>query len=353
MKKILFIIMGLALLSLIFTACQKDEQQEIVEEPKVYCPLDHAELDEATLAAMPGRPIVVTIDNQGQARPQSGISSADIVYEIPAEGGISRYLAVFYHGSAEKIGPVRSARPYLVDIAKEWNAVYIHCGGSQDALKYLANGDLPYANQFSNGKYFWRDKNRNAPHNLYTSSEELLQLLEDKGWNESVSVSGFNFLEEGQTIDSQTQVSEVEIKYPAARDEYVYDSTQGGYLRYVNGDSFIDAATDAQIIAANILVQEVHSTVLDSEGRLAIDMVSSGDALLFTQGLVKEGVWQRDSLSGRTVFKDAEGGEWPLSPGQTWIQVVDQNVRISYRETPLATENSENQNAEGNGQDGK
>lgn len=353
MRKIILLILSLALLSILFTACQKNDDPQIAEEPKVYCPLDHAELDEAALSSMPKRPIVVTIDNQGQARPQSGIGSADLVYEIPAEGGISRYLAVFYHGSSAKIGPVRSARPYLVDIAKEWDAVYIHCGGSQDALNYLARGDLPYANQFSNSKYFWRDKSRRAPHNLYTSSDELLQLLNDKGWNESVTIKAFNFLEEGQTIDSRTQVSEVEIKYPAARDKYVYDSAQEGYLRYVNGDPFIDAETNAQILASNILVQEVRSTVLDSEGRLAIDMVGSGEALLFTQGLVKEGVWQRDSLSGRTVFKDAEGSQWLLSPGQTWIQVVDQNVKISYQETPLATESSEKQNAEDNGQDGK
>jgi len=335
MKKIIILILSLALLSVLFTACQKDENQEIAEETKVYCPLDHAELDEATLASMPKRPIVVTIDNLGQARPQSGIGSADLVYEIPAEGGISRYLAVFYHGSSAKIGPVRSARPYMVDIAKEFNAVYIHCGGSQDALDYLSRGNLPYANEFGNSKYFWRDKSRRAPHNLYISSENLLQMLNDKGWNESVSVKSFIFLEKGQTIDSRMQVGELEIKYPAARDKYIYDSAQGGYLRYVNGDPFIDAETDAQIVAANILVQEVRSTVLDSEGRLAIDMVGDGDALLFTQGFVKEGVWQRDSLSGRTVFKDAEGSQWPLSPGQTWIQVVDQNVKISYQAVPV------------------
>jgi len=343
MKKTILIIISLALLTIFFAGCQKNENQEAVKEPeKVYCPLDHAELDEATLAAMPQRPIVVTIDNQGQARPQSGVGSADIVYEIPAEGGISRYLAVFYHGSADKIGPVRSARPYLVDVAKEWDALYIHCGGSQDALNYLSEGDLPYANQFSNGKYFWRDKSRYAPHNLYTSSANLLQLLNDKGWNEAVYINSFSFLEEGQNVGSTLQVNELEIKYPAARNKYVYDSTRGGYLRYVNGDPFIDAETNAQIVAANILVQEVHSTVLDNVGRLEIDMVGTGDALLFTQGFVKEGVWQRDSLSGRTIFKDSEGGEWSLSPGQTWIQVVDQNVKISYQATPLETNNTTN-----------
>ncbi len=310
--------------------------EEIAQEEPTYCPLDH----QVVTGELPSRPLVVTIDNQAKARPQSGISQADIMYEIPAEGGISRFLAIFYHTAPEVIGPVRSARPYLVDIAKEWKGLYVHAGGSPDALDYLARGDWPYVNEFAYGKDFWRDKSRKAPHNLYTSSENLRRILADKGWDVPQQLPGFTFLTEDEVLAGEA-ADVIKIKYPAARDTYTYDPVQKVYLREINEEPHVDAANQQQLAPANVLVQKVTSKVLDSEGRLAIDMVGQGEAMLFTQGQVFTGVWSRRSLDQATVFQDQAGGYWRLTPGQTWIQVIDQQVKISYENTQAVPETAE------------
>ena len=334
---LIIIVLGL----LVFAACSSGNNEDIdqndnletgeedITENYIYCPLDHTIIDEE----IDHPPIMVSIDNLPSARPQSGLDKADIIYEIPAEGGVSRFLAVFYHGTADEIGPVRSARPYFVDLARERNAVFVHAGGSQDALNYLASGVINSINEFAYGSFFWRDNSRSMPHNLYTSSEKLMAVLEKKGWDQETEVSAFKFItedEEKDTISVGVEVLTVEIDYPSAHDIYKYDNEKGLYLRYIKDNPHCDRITGEQLTASNIIVQHVTSKVLDSEGRLAIDMTGEGEALLFSQGHVMQGKWQRDDLDSRTVFYDDSGEEWILAPGQTWIQIADQNVKITY-----------------------
>lgn len=296
-------------------------------EVKIYCPLDQAEI--ASEPESP--PLLVSIDNLAAARPQSGLEQADIVYEIPAEGGVSRFLALYYHGTAGEIGPVRSARPYFVDIAREYEAVFVHAGGSQDALDYLDQGVINSINEFSHGKYFWRDKSRKMPHNLYTSSENLAGVLEEKGWNHRVEITPLKFNDNKSAISVGVAADSVEIDYPSAHDIYRYDGEKGLYLRFIKDEPHCDRNTGDQLSAANIIVQYVTSQVLDNEGRLAIDMTGEGKAMFFTKGQVLEGKWERPDLDSRTMFCNSDGEEWFLSPGQTWIQVVDQNVKVTYQ----------------------
>ena len=289
------------------------------------CPLDGEVIEETPL-----RPIVVTIDNYAAARPQYGISAADIMYELPAEGGISRYLALFYHGTSEKIGPVRSARPYLVDVAREWQAIYIHAGGSTDALSYLAKKPVLSINEISSPKEFWRDSERSAPHNLYTSTANLLDSFTSRGWTKSIQPE---MLKISPMVGKSDPCNQIKISYPYAKTSYEYMADTGKYLRYVGGEPCLDGNTQEQLSPSNILVQKVSSKVLDKEGRLSISMVGSGEAWLFTRGMVWEGTWKRTSLDGKTIFTTDDGEEFLLSPGQTWIQVIDQNVKFSYEDT--------------------
>ncbi|MGI6361391.1 MAG: DUF3048 domain-containing protein [Bacillota bacterium] len=339
MKKSLryiFILLAIGVLA-VMSGCQKEEADTALR-----CPFDNQEISQ-----MPTHLMVVTIDNAPNARPQSGLSQADLLYELPAEGGVSRILAVFYHGQADVIGPIRSARPYLIDVAKGWQAVYVHVGGSNDALSYLSAGQLPYINEFSYGKYFWRDQSRRAPHNLYTSSENLQQILTEKGWEEQREITAWPFLAEGQTqlsvaqeaekaVDEKAadislpEATEFSINYISAKNKYQYDAESNKYLRFVGGEPYIDASTGEQIAVSNVLVQYVSSQVLDREGRLSIDMTGEGKALLFSEGVVLEGRWLCDDLESRTKFVDQEGQEWRMSSGKTWIQVVDQTVKVEY-----------------------
>ena len=125
-------------------------------------------------------PFMVIIENSENARPQSGLASADILYETLAEGGITRFFALYQQEYPKIIGPVRSIRPYFIDIAKEYNVPFIHCGGSEEALNEISSdSSLMSLNEIQQGSYFWRDNLRVAPHNLYTSSNNILEYIND------------------------------------------------------------------------------------------------------------------------------------------------------------------------------
>ncbi|WP_278320958.1 DUF3048 domain-containing protein [Clostridium tetanomorphum] len=125
-------------------------------------------------------PFMVIVENSKDARPQSGLVDADIVYETMAEGGIPRFIALYHKKDSDKIGPVRSARPYFLDIAKENNLPFAHCGYSEEAKDIISKENLPSLNEFDYEKAYWRDKNRKYEHSLYTSSSKLRELLKEK-----------------------------------------------------------------------------------------------------------------------------------------------------------------------------
>jgi len=293
-------------------------EAEPEEEPAPYsCPFDNAPLIE-----MPLRPLLISIDNNPKARPQTGLNQADIVYEVPAEGGISRYLALYYHGTAEKIGPVRSARPYMIDIAREWDAVFLHAGGSPAAYAYLSRGIVDSFNEISHSAGFWRDKSQKAPHNLYTSIEGIWPYIEEKGWDESISVRSYLFSDEPVT---GADASWVKTAFPYSKISYRYDSESGLYQRRINGEDYTDAVTGEVLTTSNIIVQRVKSKVLDSEGRLEINLVGSGEAWLIRDGVAIAGTWKKEGLDKPTVFYDENDREFQLKTGRTWIEVMDQN----------------------------
>ncbi|MCK4554100.1 DUF3048 domain-containing protein, partial [Candidatus Parcubacteria bacterium] len=126
-------------------------------------------------------PIAVIIENHIDARPPSGLAQANLVFEAEAEGGITRFLAIFAGGqNLEEIGPVRSVRPYFVDWAREFSAVLVHCGGSPSSLVKIVQDNVFSLNEFYNGGYYWRSAKRPGPHNVYTSTENLNKYLESK-----------------------------------------------------------------------------------------------------------------------------------------------------------------------------
>ena len=134
-------------------------------------------------------PFMVIVENSTAARPQSGLSSADIIYETSAEGGIPRFIALFQQNQPDVIGPVRSVRPYFIDIAEDYNIPFAHCGGSEEALNEIqTTSSLMSINEISNSNYFWRSSDRVAPHNLYTSSTNLLKYISDNSLNTDFNV---------------------------------------------------------------------------------------------------------------------------------------------------------------------
>ncbi|MCR4963142.1 MAG: DUF3048 domain-containing protein [Firmicutes bacterium] len=315
-----------------------ETQPEPEPEPEpIYNPLTGLEIPEA----IHSRVVVVSIDNLKPARPQSGLSQADWVYEVPAEGGITRYQALFYSQRPDTIGPVRSTRPYIVDICRGWQGLYVHCGWSEDARRYLQSGVVDYLNEITYSQYFHRDKSRKAPHNLYTGMDSIYSFLQDKGLAQEQEPRAFSFYPAGAAIPGQAAETVV-FAYPTVTNRYEYDAAEGLYYRYVNDKEQRDANNDVWISCANILVQKVTSQVLDSVGRLKIDMTAGGEAMLFTGGKVQTGRWKREGLDSETLFVDEQGRELKLTPGQTWVQICDQAAEIRYSApTPPETAGSE------------
>jgi len=179
-----FLLTRTSFLDLFSKENSKQEEFQKIEEPapvfKFYRLLDGVGVEDESKVNPPI--FAVQVENMVDARPLSGISKANLVYEAISEAGITRLLALYVKdNSVSEIGPVRSARPYYIDWASEYGALYAHSGGSPEALRVVSDYDVLDLNEFSNGKYFWRSKSRYAPHNLYTSVELLGEAFTVKG----------------------------------------------------------------------------------------------------------------------------------------------------------------------------
>lgn len=319
-------------------ACGKEEPA--AEEPVTYTNALTGEITEQPVEA--ARPLIVSIDNVGDAIPQSNLSKADMVYEFPVEGKQTRLQAVFYTEFPESFGPVRSTRPYFVDLTREYKGVFLAHGWSPQAKEYLMSDVVPYINAMNTDVDFYRVSDKSAPHNSYVKWENVKAKIDEMGWwDEPQKIKPFKFLADGAESVGDL-VDFVEFSYSSSDCEFTYDAETGLYTRTIEeGREYVDKETGEPIKVSNVLVQKVTSSALDSKGRLKIDMCAGGDALLFTDGKVVKGTWAREDLDSRTIFTDAEGNQFKLSPGKTWVEVADQNCDIDYDATPAPAEETE------------
>lgn len=276
--------------------------------------------------------VAVMVDNHMNARPPAALSQATVVYEAPVEGNFSRFMALFpLSQDVSKIGPVRSARPYYLDWFSEYgDAMYVHVGGSPDALDTIRRLDLLNINEMGRGWYFWRSPNRYAPHNTYTSSELWMDAWNDYGKEESDETFepwAFDVVEPCE----EECVSEVTIRFSShaftARWEYSTSTDQ--FVRYQGGALHKDENGDV-IMTDNIIVQRVTARVIDAVGRQELDTIGKGKALVFTGGKVVEGTWKKESRTGRTKWLDNDNNPIALQGGTTWVEVVSQSMDVEW-----------------------
>jgi len=275
-------------------------------------------------------PIAVMIDNSPEARPQAGISKASYVIEAEAEGGITRYMAIFASTDLpEKIGPVRSARPYFVDWANEFSAVYAHCGGSPEALVKISRDGTVDLNQFYKGDLFWRGTTRLAPHNIYTSKELLNKFLSDKELKEG-KFFAYLFKSDAE-FNARPEQHEINVTYRLRgfHVNWVYSKDENDYVRFVSGQEYKDEQGDT-VRAKNIIIQMADAKVLDSKLRLEMDMIGEGRAIVCLDGKCTEGIWKKKSSSARTRFYDINNQEFEYNSGVTWVQVVRPDIAVDY-----------------------
>ena len=278
------------------------------------------------------RPIAVMLDNEINARPQSGLLDAEVVYEMPVEGNITRYMAIYHHEHTDKIGPVRSARPYFIDKALEFNAVYVHCGGSPQALQDLVTLKVNTLNDLKGSPCFWRSKDRKMPHNLYTSTKLMREVMDSSKFNNKTAPAYFKFSEEFLNLEGKgtNGISFVYSKNYIVG--YEYDEKSKLYYRKINGVRLKDKESGEDISTTNIIVEKTTARVLDKAGRLDVENLGKDRGYYLTGGKLVEIEWSKSDRSAKTIYKDLKGNEIVMNKGITWVQVVPENVRIEIKE---------------------
>ncbi|MBI4280948.1 DUF3048 domain-containing protein [Candidatus Uhrbacteria bacterium] len=283
--------------------------------------IDGVEIAKETLEAYP---LAVVVENSIDGRPLSGMARANLVWEAPVEAGITRLLAVYADaGEVPKIGPVRSARPYFVDWAEETRALFAHVGGSAEALSLIPRSGLKDLNEFWHGQYFWRSRQRFAPHNTYTSTALLAQALADRQLDEPPLYQSWKFKDDAPE-DQRGKV--VAIAVPFSGNHYQvgweYDRAQNVYDRFQDGALIRDADDNSPVRVKNVVVMETDISIIDNEGRRRVRTLGSGRARLFRDGQMLAGTWKREDREARTTFWDDQGNEMVLNAGTSWIEVI-------------------------------
>jgi len=280
-------------------------------------------------------PLGVIIENHVDARPQSGLPQAGIVYEAIAEGGITRYLALFSGYDAPKVGPIRSARTYFVDIARGYNAYLSHVGGNYDALEKIKAEGILDLDQFQNSVAYAREnlKGVSSEHTMYSSTAKLYELAEKKSYTKANTFSPLKF--KSETAETSRPASQViNIEYGSAQYKviFTYDPKNNNYKRTIGKLPDQDRQTSQTIAPKNIIIQEVTrtSTVTKiNENGYSFQLTGSGKAQIFQDGKQVVGTWKKSSSTDRTIFLDAQNQEIQLNPGQTWICITHPELKVT------------------------
>ena len=305
---------------------EEEEEEPFSFEGRYFSPFSGLPLNEEQMVR---KPIIATIENSPQSRPQSGLAEADLIYEFPVEGGITRFLALYHSRYPRRAGPIRSARPYLLQTALQYRALYLHIGASPRGFELLEEIDLNNLDQLGayGRHYYWRSLERSAPYNLYTDPSRLSLLYEERNLLNKESYFSFQHL---SIIleEEQEQCHQLVIPYWGGyKVEYQYQPEAGNYLRLMDGEPH-QTEQGQRLKPENILVKFARVAPYDDQGRLQIDLLSSGPLLLFRDGMVFEGQWIREGEE--TNYYDREGEELLLNAGQSFIQVVPLSTQVEY-----------------------
>ena len=305
---------------------QSPESSEVAAaEPEFRMPLTGAPL--ASADEIPNRPaLAVKMPNNPQALPQTGLNEADIVFEEIINDGITRFAAVFHSQGSDPVGPIRSGRAQDVDILSNLNSpLFAWSGGNPGVTKVINNSSLTslsYVGGYANA-YYRRDGRGGAPHNLFSSTETLWDLTPDEF---QVPAQIFTYMLPGETAEGDS-ASIVEIELDSILARWDYDETTNRYLRSEYGEPHMSELT-GQVWADNVVVMlvEYRQSPIDSKSPEAVT-VGSGQVLVFTDGVVRVGAWQRSSNTDSWNLYTDETLSEPLglSDGRTWVELPRNN----------------------------
>lgn len=295
-------------------------------EQKVYSPLTGAEVTESQA----NRPLTaLMIENSVDARPQSGLDKAGVVFEAIAEGGITRFATIYQENTPIEIGPVRSLRPYYLDWLRPYNPTVAHVGGSKKALSLVRDGTWRDMDQFANGKSFWRSSDRKAPHNVYTKFENIDKFNDSKGYK----LEEFPSFTRKDDQKSATQTaSEVKLNISSKlyNSVFTYNPTNNSYLRSQGGAPHLDKSgtqLEPKVVVALIIPSKI---VQEDGSRYSYSTVGSGEAVVFQDGIATPGTWTKSDQKSQIILKDVGGQEVKLNRGQTWFTILNTRDKLIY-----------------------
>ena len=290
------------------------------EAPVFYSPLTGIGLSEEAPTKRPVTAII--IENSPDARPQSGLKDAGVVYEAIAEGGITRFVALYQESRPGLVGPVRSVRPYFVEWASAYDPAVAHIGGSKRALEMIRSGTYGVdLDQFFNAPTYWRAGDRVAPHNVYTNFDRLDQLSAAKG----KITSTFTPLARKDEAKSETPHAthiNLPISSRSYNVDYDYDAASNSYLRSMGGEAHNDREAGRLQPKVVVALQVSMTRAMEDGFREQIATTGSGKAFVFQDGTVTEAVWQRADVKSQLTLVDTGGKPLSLNRGQTWITAL-------------------------------
>jgi hypothetical protein len=284
-------------------------------------------------AALQRRPMVVKISNAPSlVRPQAGIGAADVVYEHYAEGGLTRFAALFYTNAPERVGSIRSARLIDHELMAMYQGLLAFSGTSEGVGTVLRESEYyerTYLGVAYPDPYYYRDENIPAPHNLFLNAAALWSLAAEEGFGQAPALSGLAFSTQPPAGDSG-EANSVQVAYRATRAGWLYDGECGQYLRFSDGQPHLDANTGAQVTADNVVivfVRHVDTDIIESVWQdqvswsIQIQLWGEGDAVLIRDGRQYQARWQRPERAAALTLVTPDSAPLPLRPGVTWVQL--------------------------------
>lgn len=282
------------------------------------------------------RSVAVVIDNVGEAKPQTGLNDAAIVYEVTVEGGLTRLLAVYKDVDKEKtIGPVRSARPVFIDYVLENDSIFVHFGYSTRAQNDIEKLSINNVNGLVTDSAFWRTKEKSAPHNVLTNMNKILEYANKKNYRTTSSQrSVLNYVPDEVEIENGQVANTANIPYTSSHKvSYKYNSETKLYERYVNGKVEKDWLSGDVRTTKNIIVTFAYNYTTDEDagyGRQEIENIGDLEGYYITNGQATKITCSKASRNARTVYKDQNGKEIEVNDGNTYIQIVPLKTNVTF-----------------------
>lgn len=286
------------------------------------------------------RPVAFMIENTSMSQPSSNSSNADVYYEAPEEGGVTRIMGIYGDISGlGTIGNIRSTRPYFVYSAIAFNAILAHCGGSIETYQELLDrGKIDNLDERVGAGGFFRESARSAPQNLYATSDGIQNAIKSKGYSEKYSETYEGYLNFNKDDENEIELEDgmdcavVTVYQPDNKPWFVYNEKEKLYYRYQFGTEQMDEVTGKQLAVKNVIIQEVSvNAYFDEEehDRVDVGIVGKGNGKYITNGKCVDITWECGGNGQKTTYYDVDGNVLKLNQGKTWINVMDRNYATS------------------------